>query len=436
MTKTIGEWLDQDVYPVIFSQADQLFPEFGFRHTHSSWQSTTSLKANGSEGTHKGKVYLYDDAKHCLKDYRLDKPISLWRYLAEREGLSENKDIVQYLATISGVPLPDRPHTSSPKKPKSGVHPAVLQAAHRYMQERLTHDERAGELWQYLSGRGYENSDIEAMGLAFLPEQAALKQHLLDADHSPACVEFFLRKLTPAMGTSHQLAIPCYGAGQRLEGFSFRSLQAEGGDKYRNMRGLKKSGQLLDFAIGTKDLTVVEGIFDAKIARARGLEGVVPLNGTHINAKQVQAMQARGVERLTLCLDNDEAGLKATWNIVRKLVKQCPDIRLFIAQLPNGVKDPDELIRVSGIDAFQQVIDTAMNAGQYFADVIYKPRLEKYDMPTLTAKERDEIFAYCQETALTLTHPRDLYDYVSSMSEVLPAMAFFAVKPSTMDAAS
>jgi hypothetical protein len=290
MTKTIGEWLDQDVYPVVFSQADQLFPEFGFRRTRSGWQSTTPLKADGSQGTHQGKVYLYEDAKHCLKDYRLDKPVSLWRYVAEREGLSENKDIAQYLATISGVPLPEQPHVSSQEKPKAGVHPAVLRSAHCYMQARLTQDERAGELRQYLTRRGYQTSDVEAMGLGYLPEQAALRQHLLDAGHSPACVKYFIRKLIPAIGSSHQLAIPCYGAGQRLEGFTFRSLQAEGGDKYLNMRGLKKSGQLLDFAIGTKDLTVVEGVFDAKIAHARGIAAVVPLNGTHLSAEQVVAV--------------------------------------------------------------------------------------------------------------------------------------------------
>lgn len=425
MTRTIGDWLDQDVYPALYAKADKFFPEFAFRRTRQGWQSTTTLKADGSGGTQTGKVYLYEGAIHCLKDYRLDKAPSLWSYLAEREGLRNNKDIVQYLSELSGVPLPNRPAVTS-RKPKKGVHPAVLASAHRFMQGCLQQQEsEAGNVRDYLHGRGYSPAETRAMQLGYLPSKQTLRGQLLSEGHSPACVKFFMNKLNKSVGESHQLAIPCYGAGQRLAGFTFRSLHQETGDKYLNMAGLKKSVALLDFPTGTKDLTIVEGVFDAKIAKARGLNAVVPINGTHLNEAQVNEIAARGVEKITLCLDNDKAGRRATWNMVRKVLQKCPNVRLFVARLPKGVKDPDELMKTQGAQAFQQVLDEAVNAGQYFADV-FKPRLEQRDLNALKPKERDDIFAYCQDIAMMLTHPRDLYDYVTSMSDVLPAMAYLS----------
>ena len=442
MSNSIGDWLDNEVYPVLFAGADHYFPEFGFRRQHSGWVSTTTVKADGSQGTQKGKVYLYENTKHCLKDYRLDKPVSLWRYFADREGLAENKDIAQYLSDISGVPLPERDHRSTlgtginqteRKKPKPHVHPAVLQAAQEYMQRCLQWAEEAAQGRDYLQQRGYTPEDVRAMQLGFLPSQQCLKEHLLTQGHSMACVKFLMGKLqaarhgrdAPPVGTSHQLALPCFGARQRLEGFTFRTLDSQQqGDKYLNMAGLKKAVALLDFPVGTKDLTIVEGVFDAKIAKARGCKAVVPLNGTHLNVEQVGQMAAQGVTQLTLCLDNDVAGKKATFNIVQKLLQQCPDTRLFVAQLPDGINDPDALISAVGIDAFQQVTDTAINAGQYLADAVLKPRLRQYDMDDIPSKERDSIFAYCQGMADKLNHPRDIHDYIRSMSELLPAMAY------------
>ena len=439
MSSMIGDWLDNEVYPVLFAGADHYFPEFGFRRLgggNGGWVSTTTLKADGSQGTQKGKVYLYENTKHCLKDYRLDKPVSLWRYLADREGLQENKDIAQYLADVSGIPLPERPTcagNTERRKPKPHVHPAVLQAAQDYMQGCLQWAEEAAQGRAYLQQRGYTPEDVSAMQLGFLPSQQCLKEHLLTQGHSPACVKFLMGKLqaarhgkdAPPIGTSHQLALPCFGARQRLEGFTFRTLDSQQqGDKYLNMAGLKKSVALLDFPVGTKDLTIVEGVFDAKLAKARGCDAVVPLNGTHLNAEQVGQIAAQGVTQLTLCLDNDAAGKKATFNIVQKLLQQCPDMRLFVAQLPDGIDDPDELISAVGIDVFQQVTDTAINAGQYLADAVLKPRLRHYDMDNIPSKERDAMFAYCQGMAEKLNHPRDIHDYITSMGEVLPAMAY------------
>ncbi len=430
MTKTVSEWLDSDVYPVLFAKADHDFPEFGFRRLHNGWISTTTIKADGSKGSQRGKVYFYENAKHCLKDYRLDKPVSLWRYIAAREGLNDNREIVQFFSRLSGVPLPDRP-AIAPEKLKNSVHPAVLKSAQQYMQGCLQWAEEAEPTRKYLRSRGYSTDDIQAMQLGFLPNQECLKAHLLAEGHSPACVKYFARKLlaakqkdsTPPIGASHQLMLPCFGESQRLEGFTFRALQPDRSDKYLNMVGLKKSLSLLDFPRGTQDLTVVEGVFDAKLAKARGFEAVVPLNGTHLATKQVKDITGKGVRQITLCLDNDEPGQKATFHIARRLCQHCSDVRLFVAKLPDDFNDADELISTLGIETFRDVIDTAVNAGQYFADV-FKKRLETYELDAVNPKERDQWFEFCSGFAAILKHPQDLHDYVNSMSEVLPAMAY------------
>ena len=96
-------------------------------------------------------------------------------------------------------------------------------------------------------------------------------------------------------------------------------------------------------------------------------------------------------------------------------------MRLFVAQLPDGVKDPDELIRKQGIEAFQASLDTAINAGEYLASV-YKPRIVKHSETGMMPKQRDEIFTYCLEAAGSLSNPQDKFAFISTMSDVLPEL--------------
>jgi DNA primase len=87
-----------------------------------------------------------------------------------------------------------------------------------------------------------------------------------------------------------------------------------------------------------EDIFVVEGFKAALWFVQAGFENVVALMGSHMADKQKSALLSAG-QRVILCLDNDDAGIKASLKISHKL----RGIRRLIVPLPGGIHQPDDL---------------------------------------------------------------------------------------------
>ena len=87
---------------------------------------------------------------------------------------------------------------------------------------------------------------------------------------------------------------------------------------------------------------VVEGYFDVIAAHAAGVEHVVASSGTAMTRDQVRIL-GRHAQMLTLCFDGDDAGRAAATRAVDVIVAEGLSSR--ICRLPEGVKDPDEMVR-------------------------------------------------------------------------------------------
>ncbi len=93
------------------------------------------------------------------------------------------------------------------------------------------------------------------------------------------------------------------------------------------------------------DVFVVEGFKAALWFAQTGFEHVVALMGSHMSDIQEHKLLSMG-QRIFLCLDNDDAGKKASLKISQKL--KC---RRFIVPLPDGIHQPDDLTEDELIDA-------------------------------------------------------------------------------------
>src|SRR5205807_2166292 len=73
---------------------------------------------------------------------------------------------------------------------------------------------------------------------------------------------------------------------------------------------------LSDLLAGQRDalreIVLVEGFFDLHQLRARGIENVAAFGGTSTRPQTFERLHRLGIEVVTLCLDNDEAGRAAT----------------------------------------------------------------------------------------------------------------------------
>ena len=110
-------------------------------------------------------------------------------------------------------------------------------------------------------------------------------------------------------------------------------------DKGRHVFGLsqaKESIRKQDFVV------IVEGNMDVISSHQAGVTNVVATAGTAMTSMHLKTL-SRLTSKIKLAFDNDSAGLAATERAI-ELAKEL-DIDLFIVSLPEGAKDPDELIQ-------------------------------------------------------------------------------------------
>lgn len=109
---------------------------------------------------------------------------------------------------------------------------------------------------------------------------------------------------------------------------------------------------------------VVEGYFDVMAAHLGGVPNTVASSGTALTREQAKAL-SRHADTVVLCFDGDDAGRAAASRAVDVLAAESLAARICV--LPDGVKDPDELIRQDPA-AFATAIDSAAPEWQVLLD--------------------------------------------------------------------
>lgn len=135
--------------------------------------------------------------------------------------------------------------------------------------------------------------------------------------------------------------IPIHDENGRLVAYAGRAVHGEP-PKYRFPAGFRKSQVLFNLHRATEtsahEAIVVEGFFDALKVHQAGHPAVVALMGSIFSQRQSDLLLTR-FAAVTLMLDGDQAGRRATEIIARLL---WPKLPIHQIELPNGVQ-PDQL---------------------------------------------------------------------------------------------
>lgn len=407
-----ADLLNYEIYPAIYGSALTVFPEFGFKQTRGGYVSTTDQKITG-DGGKRGKVYLYANNIAHLIDYTRGS-VSVWDYIQKRDNLSGNAEVLERLASLAGVTLPPLDKDTQDRMKKAVTQAQLWEDANSYFIYCLNNSEgkQAQEIKAYLQGRGYTAQDIAELELGYIPSQKQLYDYLTDTKgYDKRTVEDAV-KLNAGIGNTHVLTIPYREPVGRINGVIVRAITADAEPKYLYSTGLKRDEYLFNLRPqkGAKDLLIVEGLLDSLITTARGVENVVALGGTGLNKKQVETAIRYGAKLFTLCLDNDKAGAEATLRALDVLQGQ---ERVYVALLPEGIKDPDQLIKERGAQALQDVIQKALPSWKYRLITLYDKYADKADAQgNITEKDKDnwltEVVSYSQ----TIASPVDRDQYV------------------------
>jgi DNA primase len=288
------------------------------------------------------------------------------RFLTENSGLPF-MDAVKELAANAGMELPAPDPAARARAERASGLIGVTEAAAGWFRKQLTGIEGAAAR-AYLDRRGIGDHARDVFGIGFAPDGRNRIAPALEGTREAELVEAGLLIKPDDGGRGYdrfrgRLMIPIRDARGRTIAFGGRILD-QGEPKYlnspdtplfdkgRTLFNLDRAGPL---ARKGGRAIVVEGYLDVIALDQAGIgEAMAPL-GTALTEAQMARLWSL-VDAPILCFDGDAAGRKAGLRAAhRALPILRPGKTLRFAMLPPG-KDPDDLVRAGGADAFEAAI--------------------------------------------------------------------------------
>jgi hypothetical protein len=392
MYTELKDYLSYELYPALYESLDEedVLEEFKFKKNGSRYVSTTANKHSGRTGKTKGQVIIYENNPSYLIDH--SETPSSQDILDYVQNIQSGEDIgffnaINKLAAMAKVKAYSRELSEEEKEEYKKQQRAakVWEAVVNYCIQCINdvqYKEEAAPVINYLiNKRKYTAHDLTAMQLGYLPAKAGLFTYLKKEGITDEEITNII-KLSDNAGATHKLTIPIRNAAGKITGLAIRNVNhVEGqGYKYLYTTGLKKTEALFNLYTKAKNkrVVLVEGQLDAAIVQARGYEyaSVAAIGGKSISRQQVNHLIKAGAEEVYICLDNEEGtapDLKKTVDALIE-IEELGD-KIYIVQLPAGIKDVDQLVTLQGIEAFNDAVKRSAAYYRYYAD----KRIAQYD---------------------------------------------------------
>ena len=338
-----------------------------------------------------------------------------FRFLTEMDGLSF-PEAVERIAEMAGVPMPARDAQEERRERERASLHDVMELATKFFEDRLQTSDGA-RARAYLRDRGLSQATQQQFRLGFAPDSRnALKEFLASKGIEKAQMEACGLTVFEDVPVSYdrfrdRIMFPIPDSRGRIIAFGGRAMSAEISAKYLNSPETElfhKGNVLYNFARARKALQkggtviAVEGYMDVIALAQAGIENVVAPLGTALTESQLGLLWRMSGEPV-LCFDGDKAGLKAAYRAADlALPLVAPGNTARFALLPEG-KDPDDLVKAEGPEAFRAVLNAARplsdliwmreTSGGVFDTPERRAELEK-TLRELTGRIKDESVRY------------------------------------------
>lgn len=334
--------------------------------------------------------FIVSPEKNIWHDFSSNKGGDVFSFIMEVEGI-DFREALQLLALRAGVDLSvyDSQGSQELARKKRRLLEAHQLAA-KYYQQSLLQNPSAIE---YVFGKRKLSKEIvQNFQIGYAP------------DAGDALVQFLTRKgfskqelsdggLTNRFGGDlfrGRMMVPLMDASGQVIGFTGRIINDEPNapkylntpqsplyDKSRHVFGLSQAKESIrkgDYAV------IVEGNLDVVSSHQVGINQVVATAGTALTEAHLKAL-VRLSPNIRLSFDGDPAGLAATERAIP--IAQQVGVDLTIINLPEDVKDPDELIQQDPA-LWQKAIDESENV----VDWLLKQYTKREDMTAPIGKRR------------------------------------------------
>ena len=376
------------VQPAVFDSLAAVFPELKPRRKGGGWVATDEETTHAVFGARADRVVcnkpggflVYGGESRTWTAYVLGRTsspmgadfVEAVKKLAERAGVDASP--------LERKLTPEETAEARERVRRDNLLEAFVEVTHAALLSDAGLDAR-----QYLLDRGFlseeedaaDHYDFDDLPLGFYEsrekvvedmETAGWTREELDASDILADGRWEGRLLIPWRDHRGQVSTV---AARDLTG------TAEEGAKYLYLKGGKKPPAFgIDVASRSREATegsgvvVVEGLLDVVLLQSRGVDYAVALGGDGklLNAERWLRLRQYGrFQDFTLCLDSDEAGRAGTLKAMENLAKvdQVRKVYVVPPEALGTYKDPDELIREEGEDAFLDVVKRAQPWTQY-----------------------------------------------------------------------
>lgn len=306
--------------------------------------------------------FFVSPEKNIWHDFSSNKGGDVFAFVMEAEGM-DFRQAMEFLARKAGVDLSE--YQSAGARKRSAYKKRLLAAnelAARYFQQSLLRSQQAIEY--VFKQRGLSRQTVQNFQIGYAPDSGTALLAALEKRG------FTKREINDAGLLNRygkdlfrgRMMIPLMDQGGQVIGFTGRIIgNVPNAPKYLNTpqtllydkgRHIFALSQAKEAIRKSGFVVMVEGNLDVVSSHQAGVAQTVATAGTSMTENHLKAVK-RLTSDVRLCYDSDKAGVAATERAIELASHE--GVELTIISLPDGAKDPDELIK-SSVQAWLEAV--------------------------------------------------------------------------------
>ncbi len=316
--------------------------------------STTTGKLRGTKGMalcpfhgEKTASMSFTDVENLFHCFGCKMGGDIYKYVQEIHNL-EFQDAVELVSEKYGFKL-TYTETSQTNDFKNFQQKINLIDEHF---KKMMDSEKSKKAKEYLTSRKFNEQDLKKYDISFIDSNIEDFQKFCDKNKIS---DFDLKKLGFISSNNNflfknRIMFPilnfrsetiAYG-GRALDDFGPKYLNSSDSVLYKKNRNLYFTKEFISSVKKKGYAFLVEGYFDVLSLNQLGYSNSASPSGTALTIQQLDAV-SRYTNKILLCFDNDEAGLKATERVLEIKNQVSNQLEIHCLNLPEKYKDISEL---------------------------------------------------------------------------------------------
>ena len=316
--------------------------------------STTTGKLRGTKGMalcpfhgEKTASMSFTDVENLFHCFGCKMGGDIYKYVQEVNNL-EFQDAVELVAEKYGFKLT---YTETSQTNDFKNFQQKINLIDEYFKEMMD-SKKSKKAKEYLTSRKFNEQDLKKYDISFIDSNVEEFQKFCDKNKIS---DFDLKKLGFISSNDNflfknRIMFPilnfrsetiAYG-GRALEDFGPKYLNSSDSVLYKKNRNLYFTKEFISSVKKKGYAFLVEGYFDVLSLNQLGFPNSASPSGTALTIQQLEAV-SRYTNKILLCFDNDEAGLKATERVLEIKNQVSNQLEIHCLNLPEKYKDISEL---------------------------------------------------------------------------------------------